>query len=108
MFGAVQRVIGDNPGVSAINPGVQKELKMDEEQVKTVQEKVPAGFGFGGGGKGKGKGKFELDDAAKERFTKYMEKMQALKDVPEDKLEEKIRETFKEEMKGRTRKSRRS
>jgi hypothetical protein len=97
------RVIGENPGSLAMNPGVQKELKMDDDQVKAVQEKVPAGFGFGGGfGKGKGKGKFELDDAAKERMTKYFEKIQSLKDVPEDKLEEKIRETFKEEIEGPT------
>ena len=96
VFRAVQRVMGDNPGALAANSGVQKELKMDDDQIKAVQEKIP---GFGGGfGKGKGKGKFELDDAAKERFSKYMEKVQALKDVPEDKLEEKIRETFKEEM----------
>jgi hypothetical protein len=96
------RVMGDNPGALAANPGVQKELKMDDDQIKAVQEKVPAAFGGGGLGKGKGKGKFELDDAAKERFSKYIEKIQSLKDVPEDKLEDKIRETFKEEIEGPT------
>jgi len=97
------RVMGDNPGALAANPGVQKELKLDDDQVKAIQEKVPgAGIGGGAFGKGKGKGKFELDDAAKERFTKYFEKIQSLKDVPEDKLEDKIRETFKEEIEGPT------
>jgi hypothetical protein len=98
---AVARVTGETPGSLARNSAVQKELKLDEEQIKAVQEKVPA-IGFGGGGrgfgKGKGKGKFELDDAAKERMTKYFEKIQALRDVPEDKLEEKAREAFKEEL----------
>jgi hypothetical protein len=93
---SVQRVLGDNPGALAMNPGVQKELKMDDDQVKAVQEKVAAASGFGGFGKGKG----GFDDAAKERFGKYMEKVQALKDVPEDKLDDKIRETFKEELEG--------
>jgi hypothetical protein len=96
----VFRVTGESPGALATNPGVQKELKLDDEQIKAVQEKVQiAGFRPGGGG-GKGKGKFELDDAAKERISKYMEKLQALKDVPEDKLEDKVRETFKEDIEG--------
>jgi hypothetical protein len=100
-FRVVQRVIGDNPGVLAANPGVQKELKMDEEQVKAVREKViPAGLGFGGfGGFGKGK---DISAEAKEKMTKMMEKFQALIDVPEDKLEDKIRETFKDEIEGPT------
>ena len=99
---AVGRITGETPGSLARNEGVQKELKLDEDQIKAVQEKVPA-IGFGGGrgfgfGKGKGKGKFELDDAAKERMTKYFEKIQTLRDVPEDKLEDKIREVFKEDL----------
>ena len=59
-----------------------------------------SGFGFGGFGKGKGKGEF--DEAAKERMTKMFEKLGQLKDVPEDKLEDKIREVFKEELEGPT------
>lgn len=97
LIGPVMRVVGDNPGALAVNPGVQKELKMDDDQVKAVQEKVaPLGFGFGRGGKGGGGAE------AKERFTKMLEKLEALKDVPEDKLEEKIRETFKDEIEGPT------
>lgn len=97
LFGRVMRVVGDNPGTLAVNSGVQKELKMDDDQVKAVQEKVATtGFRFGGfGGKG---GKF--DEAAKERMTKMMEKVATLKDVPEDQLDAKIRETFKEEIEG--------
>src|SRR5262249_52848087 len=73
---SVQRVVGDNPGFLAANPGVQKELKMDDDQIKAVREKVPAGLGFGGfGGFGKGK---ELTDEQKERAAKMMEKFQAL------------------------------
>jgi hypothetical protein len=96
---SIFRVIGDNPGTYAANPGVQKELKMDEDQVKAVNEKVGlgGGFGFGGGfGKG-GKGK-ELTEEQRARFEKMREKMESLQDVPEDKLEEKIREVFKEEI----------
>jgi predicted DNA-binding protein len=97
---SVQRVVGDNPGFLAANPGVQKELKMDEDQIKAVREKVPAGLGFGGfGGFGKGK---ELTDEQKEKAAKMMEKFQALADVPEDKLEDKIREVFKDEIEGPT------
>jgi len=95
LFGAVGRILGENPASLTRNESVQKELKLDEDQVKAIKEKVPQTGGFGGfGGKGK------QDDAAKERFTKYMEKVNALKDVPEDKLEAKIRETFKEEIEG--------
>ena len=55
-FRSVQRVVGDNPGFLAVNPGVQKELKLDDDQIKAIREKVPAGLGFGGfGGFGKGK-----------------------------------------------------
>lgn len=95
---SVQRVVGDNPGFLAINPGVQKELKMDEDQIKSVREKVPAGIGFGGfGGFGKGK---DLTDEQKEKAAKMMEKFQTLMEVPEDKLEDKIREVFKDEIEG--------
>jgi hypothetical protein len=98
LYGAVNRITGETPGTLARNPGVQKELKLDEDQVKAVQEKVPAiGFGLGGGF-GKGKGKGELTEEQKEKRAKYREKVEGLKDVPEDKLEEKIRETFKEEL----------
>jgi hypothetical protein len=97
LFGAVNRIIGDNPGALASNQGVQKELKMDEDQVKAVREKIGgSGFGFGGG-RGKGRGKDAGGDF-KERFAKMMEKVEKLKDVPEDKLEDKIREEFKEEI----------
>lgn len=100
LFGPVMRVVGDNPGTLAMNPGVQKEIKMDDEQIKSVQEKVaPLAFG---GGFGRGKGKGEITPEAKERFTKMFEKLETLKDVPEEKLEEKIRETFKDEIEGPT------
>jgi Spy/CpxP family protein refolding chaperone len=103
VFRAVGRVMFDNPAALVNNPGVQKELKMDEDQVKAAREKVVMAGGFGGGfggfgGKG-GKGK-ELTDEQKEKMTKYMEKVQGLKDVPEDQLDAKIRETFKDEIEG--------
>jgi len=94
LFGAAQKVINDNPAMLASNAGVQKELKMDEEQIKAVKEKLPQGFGgFGGFGKG---GKPSED--AQARIAKMMEKVNQLKDVPEDKMEEKIREVFKDEI----------
>jgi len=98
---AVGKVLADNPAAYAANQGVQKELKLDEDQVKAISEKVPAqfGFGFGGGGGKGGKGKFDPDQF-KERMAKMMEKYEKLKDVPEDKMEEKIREVFKEELEG--------
>jgi hypothetical protein len=98
---AVGRITGETPGSLARNRSVQTELKLDDDQKNAIQEKVPAiGISFGGRGlgKGKGKGKFELDDATRERFAEYMEKIQTLKDVPEDKFEEKVRETFKDEL----------
>jgi hypothetical protein len=99
LIGPVFRVINSNPAVLLNNSGVQKELKLDEEQVKAVQEmNKTSGFGFGGFGKGKG----GFDDAAKERMTKMFEKLGQLKDVPEDKLDDKIREVFKEEIEGPT------
>jgi hypothetical protein len=98
LFGAAQKVIRDNPATLASNQGVQKELKMDEDQVKAAREKLGfGGFGFGGFG---GKGGKDGGAEAKERFTKMMEKVGTLKDVPEDKLEDKIREVFKEEIEG--------
>jgi hypothetical protein len=93
------RVIGSSPGVLAGNSAVQKELKMDDDQVKAVKEKVP-GVGFGGGRFGKGKGEFTEEQ--KERMTKFMDKLGQLKDTPEDKLEDKIREVFKDEIEGPT------
>lgn len=97
LFNSAQKVIGENPARLATIEGVQKELKMDEEQIKAVGEKVPS-IGRGGfGGKG---GKPREEDIA--RFTKLMEKAEQLKDVPEDKLEAKIREVFKDEIEGPT------
>ncbi|HKB03921.1 MAG TPA: hypothetical protein VKD90_16990 [Gemmataceae bacterium] len=100
------QIMRDHPVVVANNPGVQKELKLDEDQVKAVKEKVtpPAGtFGFGGGGGfGKGKGKGGGGGDFKERFAKQMERMQVLKDVPDDKMEEKVHEIYKEELDGPT------
>jgi hypothetical protein len=90
----VQKILQENPAVLAGNSGVQKELKMDEDQIKAVREKGIGGFG-GGFGKGKDGGGDQ-----KERFAKMMEKYGQLKDVPEDKLEAKIREVFKEEIEG--------
>jgi len=91
------QVLGTSPGVLAANPAVQKELKMDDDQVKAVKEKVPQ-MGFGGGfGKGK-----NATPEQQERMAKMFEKLQSLKDVPEDKLEGKIREVFKDELEGPT------
>jgi hypothetical protein len=99
VFRAMRQVTMSSPGVLAANPAVQKELKMDDDQVKAVKEKVqPMGFGFGGGRFGKGKG--EITEEQKERAAKMFEKLQQLKDTPEDKLEEKMRETFKDELEG--------
>ncbi|HEX3150097.1 MAG TPA: hypothetical protein VHR66_18615 [Gemmataceae bacterium] len=101
VFKAAMPVLMNNPALIVNNKGVQKELKMDEDQIKACSEKVVGGFGgglFGGFGKG-GKGK-ELTDEQKEKGMKMLEKIGTLKDVPEDKLEEKIREVFKEELEG--------
>jgi hypothetical protein len=98
---AANRVISSNPAALLNFPAVQKEIKLDEEQIKAVGE-MNKNTGFGGfGGFGKGK-KLEFDDAAKERISKFMEKVNQLKDVPEDKLDDKIREVFKEEIEGPT------
>jgi hypothetical protein len=98
----VGQITGGMPVVVVKNSGVQKELKLDEDQIKAVNEKVtlPPGIGFGGGGGGRGKGKGGGGKGGfdKERFTKMMEKMQAFKDVPDDKMEEKVMEVFKEEL----------
>jgi Spy/CpxP family protein refolding chaperone len=101
VFRAAMPILMNNPALVVNNTGVQKELKMDEDQIKACREKVVGGgLGFGGfggfGGKG-GKGK-DLTDEQKEKGMKMIEKLGALKDVPEDKLEEKLRETFKEEL----------
>ncbi|HKA05634.1 MAG TPA: hypothetical protein VKD71_00160 [Gemmataceae bacterium] len=101
-MGQVRQIAGGMPVAVVKNTGVQKELKLDEDQVKAVNEKVtlPPELAFfggrGGGGKGKGgggKGGFD-----KERFTKMLERMQAFKDVPDDKMEEKVMEVFKEDL----------
>lgn len=99
LMGPATKLIGENPAMLASNEGVQKELKLDEEQIKAVKEKLPQGLGgvFGGFGNG---GKPSEDAMA--RLTKMMEKAAQLKDVPEDKLEAKIREVFKEELDGPT------
>ena len=103
------QIMRDHPVMVVNNPGVQKELKLDDDQVKAVKDKVtpPAGmgFGFGGGGgfgKGKGGGKGGGGADFKERFAKQMEKMQVLKDVPEDKMEDKVHEIYKDELDGPT------
>jgi hypothetical protein len=104
MFKARQ-IVGEQPVVVVHNSGVQKELKLDDEQVKAVQEKakLPPGVGFGGGGFGRGKGGGKGGGGDfKERMAKQMEKMQALKDVPDDKFEEKVLEMYKEELDGPT------
>ena len=95
----VFRILGNSPGVLAANPAVQKELKMDDDQVKAVREKVSQ-MRFGGGRFGKGKG--ELTEEQKERQAKFREKLEQLRDVPDDKLEAKTREVFKEEIEGPT------
>jgi hypothetical protein len=105
VFRAAGQVFFSHPAALVSNQGVQKELKMDEDQIKAAREKiVMPGFGFGGGG-GKGgkggKGK-DLTEEQKERFNKYLEKINALKDTPEDQLEAKIKETFKEELEAPT------
>ncbi len=92
LVGPAMRIIGSNPTTLLSNKGVQTELKLDEDQIKQVNEKFPAFGGFGGFGGGKGGNDFM------ERMTKMAEKAQALKDVPEDKLDDKIREVFKEEI----------
>ena len=95
LFRAAMPILMNNPALIVNNAGVQKELKMDEDQVKACREKVTGGgIGFGGFGKG-GKG---ATDEQKEKGMKMLEKLTALKDVPEGKLEEKLRETFKEEL----------
>lgn len=92
LVGPAMRIIGSNPTTLLSNKGVQTELKLDEDQIKQVNEKFPGFGGFGGFGGGKGGNDFM------ERMTKMAEKAQALKDVPEDKLDDKIREVFKEEI----------
>src|SRR5262245_57985485 len=107
-MGQVRQIAGSMPVAVVKNTGVQKELKLDEDQVKAVNEKVtlPPGIGFGGGGggggKGKGKGGGGKGGFDKERVTKMLEKMQSFKDVPDDKMEEKVMEVFKEELEAPT------
>jgi hypothetical protein len=102
-FRKIGQIMGDQPVAVVNNSGVQKELKLDEDQVKSIREKVvTAGFGFGRGGggfgKGKGGGKGDFSPEAKERMAKMFEKMQALADVPEDQLEQKVLEAFKDDL----------
>jgi hypothetical protein len=92
----VMQVLGTSPGVLAGIPAVQTELKLDDDQVKAIKEKVPQ-MGFGGFRK-----KADITPEQQERLAKMFEKLQALADVPEDKLEGKIREAFKEEIEGPT------
>ena len=93
----VMQVLGSSPGVLAAHPAVQTELKLDDDQVKAIKEKVPQ-LGFGGGFRKKA----DITPEQQERLAKMFEKLQALADVPEDKLDAKIRETFKEEIEGPT------
>lgn len=101
LIGPVTRTISSNPAMMLRMPGVQKELKLDEDQIKAIGESKAFSMGLGGGGFGKG-GKGGFDEAAKERMSKMFEKVGKLKDVPEDQLDEKIRELFKEELEGPT------
>ena len=88
------QIINSNPARLLMSKDVQKDLKMDDDQVKDLTAKVGMQLGgFGGPGGGPGGG-------GKERMAKLMDKLKDLKDVPEDKLEEKIREVFKEEIEG--------
>src|SRR5437773_2365461 len=67
------QVLRTSPGALATNPAVQKELRMDDDQVKAVKEKVPP-VGFGGfGGKGK-----NATPEQQERMAKMFEKLQGL------------------------------
>jgi hypothetical protein len=94
------QIIQRNPASLLTNEGVQKELKIDEDQAKALREKLAArSLGFGFGGKGGG-GKGPNAEEAKERMTKFMDKLGQLKDVPEEKLEAKIHEVFKDEIEG--------
>lgn len=96
LFRPAMRVIGSSPGALAATPAVQRELKMDDDQVKAVREKVPGLFGGF-------RKKADVTPEQRERLEKFMEKLGQLKDVPDEKLEAKMREVFKEEVEGPTR-----
>ena len=81
------QIINSNPARLLMSKDVQKDLKMDDDQVKDLTAKIGMQLGGGPGGR-------------KEGWAKMMDKLKDLKDVPEDKLEEKIREVFKEEIEG--------
>lgn len=74
--------LGSSPAGLLMNKGVQGELKLTEEQIKTLGEQAQERMG----------GDF------KDRMAKMMEKGKALEGVAEDKMEEKVREVFKEEI----------
>ena len=70
---------------------------MDDDQVKAVKDKSPASSGAAGSARER-----TPTPEQQERMAKLFEKLQGLKDVPEDKLEAKMREAFKEELEGPT------
>lgn len=78
----IMTALGSSPASLLMNKGVQTEIKLTEEQTKTLADQAQE----------------RLGGDMKERFSKMMEKGKALDGVPEDKLDEKVREVFKEEI----------
>ena len=73
--------LGSSPASLLTNKGVQEEIKLDDEQVKTLTENTKARFGN-----------------MQESMAKITEKAKQLDGVAEDKMDEKVREVFKEEI----------
>ncbi|WP_020474804.1 hypothetical protein [Zavarzinella formosa] len=71
-----------SPASLLTNKSVREEIKLDEEQIKTLTEKT----------------KERMGTDFKDRMAKTMEKAKALEGVADDKLDEKIQEVFKEEI----------
>lgn len=74
--------LGSSPASLLTNKSVREEIKLDEEQIKDLEAKTKERVG----------GDFQ------ERIAKLTEKAKQLEGVAEDKLDEKVREVFKEEI----------
>lgn len=74
-------VLRSSPASLLTNKGVQEEIKLDEEQVKTLTENTKERFAN-----------------IQESMAKLTEKAKQLDGVAEDKMDEKVREVFKEEI----------
>lgn len=82
MLQPIFSALGSSPASLLVNKSVQEEIKLTEEQIKTLTEKT----------------KERMGGNMQERMGKMMEKAKELEGVAEDKIDEKVREVFKEEI----------